>query len=99
MKPGIVILTTLLTAIGLSIPVTAQIRNPSQDFFERGREQLEREIESLQEEPPESEQNPQKRQSQPLLEVSPSPTNEPTQKPAEDETPSQKPHEVNNGKS
>lgn len=99
MKAGIVILTTLITTIGLSVPVMAQIRNPSQDFFEQGREKLEREIESLQEEPPESEHNHQKTQSPPLLEVSPSSANESTQRPTEDKTPSQKPTEVNNGKS
>ena len=100
MKSGRVALTTLLlTTIGLSLPVMAQIRNPSQDFFEQGREQLEREIESLQEESTESQQNPQKPQSTPILEINPSPDNDSTQKPAEDEIPSQKPDEGNNRKS
>jgi hypothetical protein len=100
MKTGRVALTTLLlTTIGLSVPVMAQIRNPSQDFFEEGREQLEREIESFQGESTESEQNPQKPQSQPLLEISPSLDNDSIQKPSEDKIPSQKPNEGNNSKS
>ena len=100
MKSGRVALTTLLlTTIGLSVPVMAQIRNPSQDFFEQGRERLEREIESLQGESTESEQNPQKPQSAPLLEISPSPADDSTQKPTEEKIPSQKPNQVNNNKS
>ncbi len=100
MKSGIIGLSILLPIIGLSVPVTAQIRNPSQDFFEHGREQLEREIQTLQEEAPQSEQRLQKPPSEPLLQISPSPTNESTQKPHEPETPSyQKPNEVNNRKS
>jgi hypothetical protein len=99
MKSEIALLTILLATIGLSVPVTAQIRNPSQDFFEQGRVQLEREIESLQGEPHESEQNSQKPRSEPLLEVSPSPADGSTQKPNEGKTPSEKPNEVNNNKS
>ena len=95
----VAITTLLLITIGLSVPVVAQIRNPSQDFFEQGREQLEREIESLQGESTESQQNPQKPQSTPLLEISPSPANDSIQKPTEDKIPSQKPNERNNSKS
>lgn len=66
----------ILTAIGLSVPVVAQIQRPSQDFFNQGREQLEREIQVIQSESSNSPQNPQKPQSQPILEVSPSPTSD-----------------------
>jgi hypothetical protein len=89
-------LTTLLTTIGLTVPAIAQIQNPSQDFFEQGREQLEREIQILQTEPPDLEQSLQEPQSEPLLEVPASPVSEPSQPPNEDETPSQPPNEVNN---
>jgi hypothetical protein len=106
MKFGIVALTTLITTIGLAVPVNAQIRRPSQDFFDQGRERLEREIQGLQGEPSNSEQSLKKPQAEPLLEVSPLPGSDriqppnqveiPKPVPSEDETPSQKPDEVNN---
>lgn len=99
MKFGVVALTTLLTAIGLAVPVTAQIQRPSQEFFEQGREQLEREIQNLQQAPSDSEGSLQKPRSEPVLEVSPSPESTPRQKPNEDETPKQKPNEVDNSHS
>jgi hypothetical protein len=94
MKSGVVALITLLTSMGLAVPVTAQIQSPSQDFFEQGREQLEREIQVLQGNPPNSEQSLQKPHSEPVLEVSPSPASDRNQKPNEVEIPSQKPDAV-----
>jgi hypothetical protein len=106
MKFGIVALTTLITTMGLAVPVTAQIRRPSQDFFDQGRERLEREIQVLQGEPSNSEQSLKKPQTERLLEVSPLPESDRIQPPneveirkpvpSEVETPSQKPDEVNN---
>lgn len=66
----------ILTAFGLTVPVVAQIQRPSQDFFNQGREQLEREIQVIQSESSNSPQNPQKPQSEPILEISPSPTSD-----------------------
>jgi len=94
MNIKLVLLSTLIGTIGLTVPVTAQIRNPSQDFFDRGREQLEQEIQVLQgegeafnlegklEQPP----------LEPILEVSPSPSETPDAV----ETPSQQPIQVDN---
>ncbi len=92
-KSGIVALTVLVSTIGLIVPVAAQIRNPSQDFFEQGRERLEREIQQIQTNTDNSEENQQKPKSEPLLEVLPSPESSPTQKPRDLETPMQKPNE------
>lgn len=94
MKCRIVALTTLLATMALTVPVTAQIQNPSQEFFEQGREQLEREIEILQQEPLDFEQNLEDSPVEPELEVPPSPTSDSSQKPNEVETPSEKPNEV-----
>lgn len=73
MKYRVVALTTLLTTIGLTVPVMAQIQRPSQDFFDQGRQQLEREIKLLQGTPIDIEETLPNRQSEPLLEVRPLP--------------------------
>ena len=96
MKIRVVAFTIVVTTLGLTIPVTAQIRNPSQDFFEQGREQLEREIQILQTEPFTLEGNLEASPSEPALEVSPSPVNSPNENPNEEETPSQQSDEVDN---
>lgn len=70
LKFTFVLLTTIVTAISVITPVIAQIIRPSQDFFDQGREQLEREIQFLQDSP-NTPQNPQKKPA-PILEVSPS---------------------------
>jgi hypothetical protein len=93
MKPKVITLTILLTYIGLITPVAAQIRNPSQDFFEQGRERVEREIQLLQSKPENTEENQQKPKSEPLLEVLPSPEVFPNQKPTQGEIPKQQPTE------
>ena len=80
--------------MGLAVPVSAQIRNPSQDFFEQGRDRLEREIHVLQENSPNLEQSNQKPQSKPLLEVRPSPGSTTNEKPNAVEIPQQQPNEV-----
>lgn len=92
MNIKLVLVSTLIGTIGLTVPVTAQIRNPSQDFFDRGREQLEREIQVLQGEGGAFilEGNLEQPTSEPLLEVSPSPT----ETPAAVETPYQPPNQV-----
>ena len=99
MKLTGIALTTILITISLTVPVIAQIKRPSQDFFEQGREQLEREIQNLQQAPSDSEGSLQKPRSEPVLEVSPSPESTPRQKPNEDETPTHKPNEVDNSHS
>jgi hypothetical protein len=96
MKAVVVALTTLVATMSLTVPVTAQIRNPSQDFFQQGRERLEREIQIIQEKPLTSEQRLQNPQSEPLLEVRPTPTSDPSQKPNEVEIPRQKPNQGEN---
>lgn len=93
MKPQVIALTLLLASIGLIVPVSAQIRNPSQDFFEQGRERVEREIQLLQAKPDYLEENQQKPNSEPLLEILPSPEISPNQEPREVESPQQKPNE------
>lgn len=94
MKSGEVALTALLITISLAAPVRAQFQNPSQDFFERGWEQLEQEIQILRGERPNPEGNLEEVPSKPLLEVSPSPSDSPNQRINEVETPSQQPNEV-----
>lgn len=94
-KSGLLALAALVSTICLIVPVSAQIRNPSQDFFEQGRERLEREIQQIQTNPDYSEENKQKPKSEPLLEVRPSPEISPNQQPREVETPQQKPNDVN----
>lgn len=86
MKLAVVLTTVIVSIIGLNIPVIAQIIRPSQDFFEQGREQLEREIQILREESPNTQQNPQKNPP-PVLQVSPSPDNERQPQPLPSETP------------
>lgn len=92
MNIKLVLVSTLIGTIGLTVPVTAQIRNPSQDFFDRGREQLEREIQVLQGESLNLQGNLEQPPSEPILEVSPSPT----ETPAAVETPNQPPNAVDN---
>lgn len=76
MKFSSVAVSTILTIAGLAIPVIAQIQRPSQDFFNQGRDQLEREIQVIQNESSNSPQNPQKSPSEPILEISPTPTSD-----------------------
>lgn len=92
MNIKLVLVSTLIGTIGLTVPVTAQIRNPSQDFFDRGREQLEREIQVLQGESLNLQGNLDQQSSEPILEVSPSPS----ETPDAGETPSQQPNPVDN---
>lgn len=97
MQYPLVILTAFIATIGLTIPATAQIRTPSQDFFERGRVQLERELEILQGQTSESPLDEQKPESKPLLEVTPIPSSDSNQKPNQVETPEEKPNQqINN---
>lgn len=96
MKVKVVALTLLVATMGLAVPVTAQTRNPSQDFFEQGRDQLEREIQNLQAEPITLEGNVEKPPLEPLLEVSPAPTSPAKEKPNQVETPNQQPSEGDN---
>ena len=86
MKLAVVLTTVIVSIIGLNIPVIAQIIRPSQDFFEQGREQLEREIQILREESPNTQQNPQKN-PEPVLQVSPSPDHKCQTQPLPSETP------------
>lgn len=95
MKFGVVLITTIVTIMGVNITVIAQINRPSQDFFEQGREQLEREIKILREESPNTPQNPQKT-PEPILEVSPTPAKE--GKPIPSPTPSPTPNQFNNSR-
>ncbi|MCP2732591.1 hypothetical protein [Limnofasciculus baicalensis] len=97
MKYPLIVLTAFVATIGLTIPAIAQIRTPSQDFFEQGRVQLERELQILQEETSESPQDEQKPESKPLLEVTPTPSSDTNQKPNQVETPQEKPNQkINN---
>ena len=96
MKIRVVAFTVLVTTLGLTVPATAQIRNPSQDFFEQGRERLEREIQILQTEPFTLDGNIEASPSEPAIEVSPSPVNPANEILNEQETPSQQPNEVDN---
>lgn len=86
MKLGVVLITVIVTIIGLNIPVIAQIIRPSQDFFNQGREQLEREIQILREESPNTEENTQKK-PEPVLQVFPSPDHERQPQPSPSATP------------
>ena len=74
MNYKVLAITTLLTNMGFALPGTAQNQNRSQDFFEQGWEQIEREIEILREKPLEEEAKSQSPESEPLLDVQPSPT-------------------------
>lgn len=76
MKIKVISSIIILTAVDFTVPVVAQIQRPSQDFFNQGREQLEREIQVIQSESSNSPQNLQKPQSEPILEISPSPTSD-----------------------
>lgn len=84
MKLSVVLITGIVMLIGLSVPVIAQINRPSQDFFEQGREQLEREIQILREETPNTQKNPE-----PVLKVSPSPDHNSQPQPSPSATPTQ----------
>jgi hypothetical protein len=99
MKSKVVAIATLLATVGLTAPVLAQIKTPSQEFFEQGRERLDREIQILRGESPNLEENSQKPQSEPVLEVNPSPVSEPNQQPTAVENSSPKPIEIYNNKS
>lgn len=98
MNIKLVLVSTLIGTIGLTVPVTAQIRNPSQDFFDRGREQLEREIQVLQGESLNLQGNLEQPPSEPILEVSPSPTTSPSETQDEVEIPSPQPNQVEHQK-
>lgn len=99
MNIKLLLVSTLIGTIGLTVPVTAQIRNPSQDFFDRGREQLEREIQGLQGEgePFSLEGNLEQPPSEPILEVSPSPSETPDAVETQSQPPNQAdaPEQVN----
>jgi hypothetical protein len=97
MKCRLFALTTLLATISFTSPVTAQFNNPSQDFFEQGRDRLEREIETLQQESLDWELTPQDAGSKPLLEASPSPApaSNSSQPSNETQTSDQQPNEAN----
>jgi hypothetical protein len=98
MKFGVALITTIVTIISVAVPVIAQINRPSQDFFERGREQLEREIKILRQESPNTQRNPQKPRSEPVLEVSPSPNSDRQPNPSLSETPKPQPTQMNNSR-
>jgi hypothetical protein len=93
MKYPLIVLTAFVATIGLSTPAIAQIRTPSQDFFEQGRVQLERELEILQGETSSLQEDEQKPESKPLLEVTPTPSSDTNQKPNQVETPQEKPNQ------
>ena len=76
MNYKVLALTTVLTTMSFALPGTAQNQNRSQDFFEQGWEQIEREIEILREKPLEAEANSQSPESEPLLDIQPSPTSQ-----------------------
>lgn len=86
MKLGIVFITELVTFIALNVPVIAQINRPSQDFFNQGREQLEREIQILREESTNTEENTEKK-PEPVLQILPSPDHERQPQPLPSATP------------
>ena len=87
MNYKVLAITTLLTTMGFALPGTAQNQNRSQDFFEQGWEQIEREIEILREKPLEEEANSQSPESEPLLDVQPSPTSQSGEQLDEEEIP------------
>lgn len=72
MKFKRVILTTIVTTIGITGQAIAQAKMPTQEFFQEGWEQLEREIRILQEDKPKAEESlQQESETEPLLEVNP----------------------------
>lgn len=93
LKFTVVFLTAWVTTISLIAPGIAQIIRPSQDFFNQGREELEREIQILRESP-NTPENPQKT-PEPILKVSPSPANEANPLPSATPSPTPEP-EVSN---
>lgn len=96
MNYKVVVVITLFTTIGFAVPGTAQIQNRSQDFFEQGWEQIEREIEILREKPLEEEANSQSPESQPLLDIRPSAASQSGEQLDEEAIPSEKPKETDN---
>ncbi len=96
MKFEVVALTTLLSTMGITVPVMAQIQRPSQDFFDQGRQRLEREIQILQGRPLDIGESLQEVQSEPSIEVPPSLESYPSSEQNEVETSSQKPNQVDN---
>ncbi|HBE17252.1 MAG TPA: hypothetical protein DEG17_27530 [Cyanobacteria bacterium UBA11149] len=93
MKYPLFILTAIISTIALTIPAIAQIRTPSQDFFEQGRELLERELQLLQGQNSELPEEGNKPESKPLLEVTPTPSEDDNQNPDAVETPEAKPNQ------
>lgn len=91
MQFKIFILTTVLATLGFTSSVGAQSRNSSQHFFGQGWESLEREIEILQRECPDSEELTQETESESSLEINPCPTSQPNLEPKPVETPSEQP--------
>jgi hypothetical protein len=107
MKFSSVAVSTILMLVGLAIPVIAQLQRPSQDFFNQGRDQLEREIQVIQNESSNSPQNPQKSPSEPILEISPTPTSDASggrshrnqqPLPLENPSPTPTPNQMNNSR-
>ena len=96
MKFKFIALTTVVATIGLTAEFAAVARTPSQEFFEQGWQQLEQEIQILQGGNSGVDENLQPIESQPLLEVNPSPSPEANQQPDEVETPSQQPDQDRN---
>lgn len=83
-----------LATIGMVAPVTAQLRSPSQDFFEQGWEQLEREIQNLQTTPPAAELL-EEADLNPTPEVCPVDEREACPEPSRNETPQESNEEGN----
>lgn len=67
---------TVLITLCLGVPVAAQSRNSSQDFFEQGWDELEREVWILQTEESDPEELLQQSPSEFLLELCPDPESE-----------------------
>ncbi|MGB7443144.1 MAG: hypothetical protein WA919_18925 [Coleofasciculaceae cyanobacterium] len=91
MRLRIFVLTTAIATLGFTFPVTAQSRNSSQHFFGQGWERLEREIEILQKECPDSEELTPETDSVSSLEIDPCPTSQHNQEKQPVENPSQQP--------
>jgi hypothetical protein len=90
---SLVLLTITATTISLIVPVIAQIPRPSQDFFNQGRDQVEREIQVLQESPNKPQNSPKK--PEPILKISPTPDNEPKALASPSVTPIPTPDQMN----
>lgn len=95
MKSGVIVFTTVVATLGgLIVPVSAQLPNRSQEFFEWGREQLEQEIQILQGNPSNPDK-PLQATEEPILDISPSPESTPSQQPEHSEPLSQQSDEAN----